>query len=115
MKGFVLLLCVGLFTVSQLYGQLGFCTGSVGDPVFNEDFGTGLSNGPALPAGLTTYSYVNGTPPDSSFTISSFLFYFDWHNTDDIGAMSAPIWENYGLVFQSLPGQIFRGHFTLKR
>ena len=186
MKGFVLLLWMVFFTVPLLYSQLGFCTGSTGDPIFNEDFGTGLSNGPALPAGFTTYSYVDGTPPDGSYTISSFFSYYDWHNTADhtpgdsngralivnasftpgefyrrdvsglcenttyqfaawllnllpspnacsdggipinvrfeiwddsdtqllasgntgaIGAMSAPIWENYGLVFQTLPGQ----------
>jgi len=186
MKGFVLVLAVAFCCISSVQAQLGFCTGNTGDPIFTEDFGAGLTNGPALPAGTTSYSYVNGAPSDGSYTISSFTQYFDWHNTadhttgdvngrsfivnasftagefynrrvtglcenttyqfaawllnllpspnacpgggipinvrfeiwdgadtqllasgntGDIGAKTAPIWENYGLVFQTLPGQ----------
>ena len=186
MKGFVLVLLFSLFSLGSLHAQIEFCTGNTGDPIFTENFGTGLTNGPALAPGTTTYSYVNGAPSDGSYTISSFTQYFDWHNTADhtvgdtdgrslivnasftagefyrrevtglcenttyqfaawvlnllpspnscpnggipinvrfeiwditdtqllrsgetgpIGAMTAPLWENYGLVFQTLPGQ----------
>ncbi|PQJ16439.1 T9SS type B sorting domain-containing protein [Aureicoccus marinus] len=186
MKGFVLVLIFSLFSLGSLHGQIEFCTGNTGDPIFTENFGTGLTNGPALAPGTTTYSYVNGAPSDGSYTISSFTQYYDWHNTADhtvgdtdgrslivnasftagefyrrevsglcenttyqfaawvlnllpspnscpnggipinvrfeiwditdtqllrsgetgpIGAMTAPLWENYGLVFQTLPGQ----------
>lgn len=186
MKGFVLVLIFSLFSLGSLHGQIEFCTGNTGDPIFTENFGTGLTNGPALAPGTTTYSYVNGAPSDGSYTISSFTQYYDWHNTADhtvgdtdgrslivnasftagefyrrevsglcenttyqfaawvlnllpspnscpnggipinvrfeiwditdtqllrsgetgpIGATTAPLWENYGLVFQTLPGQ----------
>lgn len=65
------------------YAQLGFCTGNSGDPIFTEDFGFGTSDGPALPAGFTSYNYTGGTPSDGSYTISSTTNYYDWHNTND--------------------------------
>ncbi len=44
----------------------------------------GTTNGPALPAGTTTYTYVNGAPDDGSYTItSSTAGYFDWFNIQD--------------------------------
>ncbi len=68
----------------SLFAQLGFCEGNSGSPIFTEDFGTGITNGPALPAGTTTYTYVNGAPDDGSYTISSNTAgYFDWFNTQD--------------------------------
>lgn len=63
--------------------QLGFCAGNSGDPIFIETFGTGSTNGPALPTGVTTYTYVNGQPLDGSYTISSRTNYLDWFNTND--------------------------------
>ena len=83
MKGFVLVLIFSLFSLGSLHGQIEFCTGNTGDPIFTENFGTGLTNGPALAPGTTTYSYVNGAPSDGSYTISSFTQYYDWHNTAD--------------------------------
>ena len=72
-----------LFFLQATNGQLGFCNGSSGDPIFTETFGTGTTNGPALPNGTTTYTYVNGTPNDGSYTISSRTNFFDWHDTTD--------------------------------
>ncbi len=71
------------FIVYNLQGQLGFCGGNSGDPIFLETFGTGTTNGPALPAGTTTYSYSNGLPMDGSYTVSSNTAYYDWFNTTD--------------------------------
>ncbi|MEZ4809540.1 MAG: T9SS type B sorting domain-containing protein [Allomuricauda sp.] len=69
--------------VHHLHAQLGFCGGNSGDPIFTETFGAGTTNGPALPAGTTTYTYANGTPIDGSYTVSSTTTYFDWFDTDD--------------------------------
>ena len=62
---------------------VGVCYGNSGDPIFTETFGTGTTNGPALPPGTTTYNYVNGEPIDGSYTISSSTPYFDWFNIND--------------------------------
>jgi gliding motility-associated-like protein len=51
--------------------QLGFCSGESGDIIFNEDFGTGTTNGPALPSSVTNYTYVNSGIQDGEYTISS--------------------------------------------
>lgn len=77
-----LVLVIGLNT--PVFAQLGFCTGNSGDPIFHETFGTGTTNGPALPAGTTTYQFIgNGTPEDGQYTISSTSVHYDWHNTTD--------------------------------
>ncbi len=61
------------FLISSYSGwaQLGFCTGSKGDPIFHEDFGSGSGTGPALATGITTYKYIVGDPQDGQYTISS--------------------------------------------
>ena len=66
----LLFLLISLGT-SPTWAQLGFCTGSKGDPIFHEDFGTGNGTGPALSAGITTYQYVTEDPQDGQYTISS--------------------------------------------
>lgn len=51
-------------------GQLGFCSGSKGEPVFKENFGSGTNYGPQLPAGTTNYTYVgSGFPQDGQYTL----------------------------------------------
>jgi gliding motility-associated-like protein len=55
---------------NPVFSQLGFCPGSKGDAIFHEDFGSGTSSGPQLPAGTTTYTYVTGDPQDGQYTIS---------------------------------------------
>lgn len=68
----------------SVYAQLGFCTGNSGEPIFNETFGSGVSDGPELPVGTTTYQYVgSGSPNDGQYTISSTTNYYDWHNVQD--------------------------------
>ncbi|MFT5941283.1 MAG: gliding motility-associated-like protein [Sediminicola sp.] len=68
----------------QVQAQLGFCPGTSGDPIFEEDFGTGTTNGPQLPAGTTTYTFTTSTPADGFYTVSSRTdFYASWHNTQD--------------------------------
>jgi gliding motility-associated-like protein len=75
-KNYILL--VLLFNYTIAFSQLGFCNGSSGAPIFFENFGSGTTYGPALPAGVTNYTYVNsGFPNDGQYT----LFY----RTDLIG------------------------------
>lgn len=71
LKLLALLVCC-LYSVLS-YGQLGFCTGDVGDPIFTENFGSGTTNGPPLAAGITTYTYVDNGPQDGFYTVSSNL------------------------------------------
>ena len=69
-KSIFLLLFLFLLKPSLLLGQLSFCTGSSGAPIFFEDFGSGTTYGPALPAGITNYAYVNsGFPQDGQYTL----------------------------------------------
>ncbi|MDX1326305.1 MAG: T9SS type B sorting domain-containing protein [Arenibacter sp.] len=72
-----------LLFANSLLGQVGFCPGNTGQPIFTEDFGSGTTNGPPLPPGSTTYQYVNGEPTDGSYTIASTTPYFDWHRITD--------------------------------
>lgn len=58
-----------LFLTSLTYGQLGFCTGSKGDPIFFEKFGSGITHGPPLPAGITSYTFYSGMPHDGEYAI----------------------------------------------
>ncbi|MGX1928456.1 T9SS type B sorting domain-containing protein [Flagellimonas sp. 2504JD4-2] len=76
----ILVFCI---IVHQADAQLGFCGGNSGDAIFTETFGTGTTNGPALPPGTTTYTYSNGLPMDGSYTISSYTAYYDWFDTED--------------------------------
>ncbi|WP_405400646.1 T9SS type B sorting domain-containing protein [Maribacter sp. Asnod2-G09] len=76
----ILLTCCG---ITSLHAQLGFCGGNSGDPIFTEDFGSGTSDGPALPAGTTTYNFTTGTPADGDYTISSSTNYYDWLSIQD--------------------------------
>lgn len=83
LKGIVIFLLLVLAS-NFGYGQLGFCLGSKGIPIFTEDFGSGTGFGPALPAGTTSYNYVAGTPNDGDYTISSQInLNASWHNTQD--------------------------------
>ncbi len=73
-----------LFYSQKSSGQLGFCSGNSGDPIFTENFGTGIANN-SLPAGTTTYFYSTGYPGDGFYTVSNGTFgnAFDWHQTQD--------------------------------
>lgn len=78
----LIILCFS-FLSKEMQAQLGFCQGNSGDPIFVEDFGTGLQD-TSLPPGTTTYTYANGQPPDDGlYTVTSNTNYFDWFDTDD--------------------------------
>lgn len=83
LKGLVAFLFL-LVASDAAYGQLGFCLGSKGLPIFTEDFGSGTTFGPQLPAGTTSYNYVSGTPNDGDYTLSSQInLNNSWHNSQD--------------------------------
>ena len=82
MKVFSLLFCflIGL----QVQAQLGFCTGSKGDAIFHEDFGTGTVTGEELSPGVTNYTFVDaGDPNDGEYTISDQIGtrFATWYNS----------------------------------
>lgn len=64
------LLFIFLLTFTKTIAQLGFCSGSKGDPIFHEDFGSGTGTGSPLPSTVTTYNFVTGDPNDGQYTIS---------------------------------------------
>jgi gliding motility-associated-like protein len=73
-----------LFFSTITYAQLGFCTGSKGEPIFSENFGNGTNYGPALPAGITNYNFVVGNPNDGSYTLYYRTnLYSTWHYSLD--------------------------------
>lgn len=73
-----------LLVSSYTYSQLGFCIGSKGDAVFSESFGNGTSYGPALPAGVTNYTYITGNPNDGFYTLFYRTnLYNTWHYSLD--------------------------------
>jgi gliding motility-associated-like protein len=66
----VFLLSVVVMLALQTYAQT--CTGSLGDPVIFEDFGSGANPGPPLGSAVTNYTYQAGDcPPDGSYTIAN--------------------------------------------
>ena len=67
-KNYILL--VFLLNYTFVFSQLSFCNGSSGAPIFFENFGSGTTYGPPLPAGVTNYTYVNsGFPNDGQYTL----------------------------------------------
>jgi len=55
----------------SFYAKAQLCSGTLGAPIFVENFGSGTAlYGPALPAGVTGYPYVTGNPPNGSYVIS---------------------------------------------
>lgn len=83
------LLIIFLAFALQSHGQT--CNGSLGDPVINEDFGSGANPGQPLANGVTNMTFYNaGCPNDGSYTIansSGNCFNNAWHiiNQDHTG------------------------------
>ncbi|WP_053990740.1 T9SS type B sorting domain-containing protein [Mangrovimonas sp. TPBH4] len=85
MKLIKLIVLIFLLGTFPGYAQLGFCSGTSGEPIFVEDFGTGTSNGPPLPSTVTTYNYVTGYGSFAAgeYTISNTTDYHAWYETGD--------------------------------
>jgi gliding motility-associated-like protein len=75
----IFLFVLGL-TIPSVYGQLGFCTGNSGNPIFLEDFGTGSDYGPPLASATTTYEFISSAEPqDGQYTIGSNTLSLNWN------------------------------------
>ncbi len=65
------------------------CTGSLGDPIINIDFGSGSTvRGAALGTAFTNYTYTTGTPNDGFYTVSQNtvgMYNTWWQTTDHTG------------------------------
>src|SRR5580698_2032969 len=93
MRRVVLSLILAIFFVglnSSAFSQV--CTGSLGDPVIDENFGSGSNPGPPLAPGVTTMTYTkDNCPNDGYYTIANSVnvncFNSSWHNltTDRAG------------------------------
>lgn len=58
------ILCCGDHLLAQ-------CNGTLGDPIKNETFGSGISTfGSSLPNGVTNYTYATRSPNDGQYTIT---------------------------------------------
>jgi gliding motility-associated-like protein len=71
-----------LLAVIIPHARAQLCTGSLGDPVVNIDFGAGSNPGPPLKAATTAYQYVSSScPGDGYYTLtnSTFNCFDSWH------------------------------------
>ena len=80
-----LILLIALFTATR-ETKAQTCSGSLGDPVIYQTFGSGATNpGPALPPGVTTMQYTtDACPNDGFYTIENAVninqaCHSDWH------------------------------------
>jgi gliding motility-associated-like protein len=76
------MMIVGILCSVVARSQL--CSGSLGDPVALITFGSGATQGPALPPGKTNYNFIgHSCPADGAYTIvasTSNCFGATWHN-----------------------------------
>ncbi len=61
-----------IFTFVPILLKAQLCSGNLGDPIINIDFGDGYN--PGLPSTRSDYKFVNGCPANGEYTISGFLF-----------------------------------------
>lgn len=71
MKLKLVLFSVLLICFAFAKAQLGFCTGESGVAIFSETFGAGITAGPPLAPGVTSYNFQNFAPNDGEYTITS--------------------------------------------
>ncbi len=117
-KRYFLFLFLIHYTVT--FGQLGFCTGSKGAPVFKENFGSGTNYGPQLAAGVTNYTYVSsGFPNDGQYTLNYRTNLIpnsqNWHYSLDHTPDNEPDGTNGKSLIvnaSNTPGQFYRRMVT---
>ena len=83
MRVITLIFCFILLGAGFTFAQT--CTGSLGDPIINVDFGAGIpARGAPLGSNITNYAYTSGTPNDGYYTIAqSTAGMYDWWSTTD--------------------------------
>lgn len=102
-----------LFLTYTTYGQLGFCSGNKGVPIFLEDFGSGTTRGPELAAGTITYGYSVPMRPTDNFYNIYYLSNLspNWHYSLDHTPDSEPDgFEGKMLIINAAntPGSFYR-------
>jgi len=70
---FLLLPLIWIAIALPANAQTQTCSGSLGDPVINQDFGSGSNPGPALPDSVTNMTYITNCPNDGYYTICNSL------------------------------------------
>jgi len=93
-----------------MQAQLGFCTGNSGDPIFTENFGTGLTNS-ALPVGTTTYTYSpTGYPDNGEYTVrnNSNSNGLDWHQLPEDHTVGDTNGKFLIVQADQIPGEFYR-------
>lgn len=94
LKFILLAICVASVLQTDAQQTAQTCNGSLGDPVINQDFGSGANPGAPLAAGITNMTYTtNNCPDDGYYTISNSISGTGnchpdtWHNvfTDHTG------------------------------
>ncbi len=99
------------FATYSIYGQLGFCPGAKGNPIFSENFGSGTTRGPQLAPGITSYTYAPVMrPSDGQYNI----YYLsnlspNWHTSTDHTPDSQPDGLNGRMLI--LNADLSPGHF----
>ncbi|UKT64844.1 T9SS type B sorting domain-containing protein [Pedobacter mucosus] len=100
----VVIIILLFFVPSSLLAQ-DMCNGTLGNPIYNNDFGSGSSKyGPALNNGTGDYSYVTHGPFDGEYTIANgtfdmFNYVGGWHQIPDHG----PGDDGYMLIVSAAP------------
>lgn len=91
LKFFLTAICVAFTLGAWAQSGTSVCTGSLGDPVINQNFGSGSNPGAPLAAGITNMTYTtDNCPEDGFYTIASSVgncYSSAWHNvtTDHTG------------------------------
>ncbi|RYY32097.1 MAG: gliding motility-associated C-terminal domain-containing protein, partial [Sphingobacteriaceae bacterium] len=106
---FLYLPCLLLLFVFATTTANAQCSGSFGDPILYEDFGSGTGLGPPLPAGVTDYNFTGvPCPNDGDYSIVNYIgdcHGNSWHNIRD--ASNKP--NGYFMLVNAkqLAGQVF--------
>jgi gliding motility-associated-like protein len=106
----VIILCLFFATFSKAQ----ICTGTMGEPAFNDDFGSGVPlYGAPLPAGITGYTYLAAVPLNGTYAISknanpssTFGYVNDHDHTGILNGYMMVVNADYP------PAEVYRKHVT---
>jgi hypothetical protein len=73
LKVFLLTICAALAALQCFAQAQENCSGSLGDPVIHQDFGSGANPGAALTTGTDLFYTANNCPDDGYYTIANSL------------------------------------------
>jgi len=73
LKAFLLTICAALAALQGFAQAQANCSGSLGDPIIHQDFGSGANPGAALTTGTDMLYTTNNCPGDKYYTIANSL------------------------------------------